>query len=143
MTSKEEEPNRVLLIGYLEEALPAEQMTRIEELLRGSARWREALVEVRDQVDDGDHSVATIWRRHRLSCPTRERLGTYRLGILPPEEGEYVRFHLEEVQCRWCLANLHDLDSIESSGVVETPQTGRRRRFFQSSVGHLPGRPPK
>ena len=73
-------PNRFELIGFLEEALPAEEMARIEENLRLSEDWRAALLELQDQVDLGEHSVATIWRRQRLTCPSREDLGGYLLG---------------------------------------------------------------
>lgn len=138
----EARPNKFELIGYLEEALPIEAMTRVEELLRQSQEWRHALAELLDDVEPGDHSVATIWRRHRLTCPSRERLGGYLMGGLVPEEADYIKFHLEVVRCRWCLANQADLESqaipepVEKRG--ETLERSRRRRFFETSVGHLP-----
>lgn len=136
---KAEEPNRAALIGYMEEALPAEEMARIEEQLRVSQAWRDALVEIQNQVDAGDASVATIWRRHRLTCPSRERLGAYLMKGLGDAETDYIRFHLEVIRCRWCAANLADVAgslSPESAGTA-----ARRRRIFDSSVGHLP--PPR
>lgn len=133
-------PNRYALIGYLEEALPAEEMARIEELLRQSEEWREALLEVRDDVDLGEHSVATIWRRQRLTCPARETLGAWSIGALVPDEADYVEFHLKVIGCRWCQANLSDVESSQQNAADEPKR--RRLRFFESSVGMLPKKDP-
>lgn len=139
------DPNRVQLVGYLEEALPQSEMVRIEELLRSSSQWRDALRELTAEIADmGDHSVATIWRRHRLTCPSREQLGTVWIGAADPQEEDYVRFHLEVVQCRWCLANLDDLKAQSSAkskkGGPSSDEVRRATRHFESSVGYLPKR---
>lgn len=132
-------PNRFELIGYLEEALPVEDMARIEERLRASDSWREALRELTDEVGTGEHSIATVWRRHRLTCPSRERLGAHRIGGLIPEESEYIRFHIEVIGCRWCLANLRDVEAqTAASDAKARPVASRRQRFYQTSVGYLP-----
>jgi hypothetical protein len=135
----EDEPNRIELIGYLEEALPPEEMTRLEEKLRQSPRWREVLKELVEEIGSGDHSLATIWRRHRLTCSSRERLGAYLQGGLVPDEADYIRVHVEVIQCRWCQANLEDVRSqIDSSSRPTTADSSaRRRRFFETSVGYL------
>lgn len=134
-------PNRFLLIGYLEEALPGEEMARVEELLRVSADWRAALLDLRNEVDLGEHSVATIWRRHRLTCSTRERLGAYIMNALPPEEMDYIQFHLNVVQCRSCQANLTDLRATINPDPYHTDESSQRRqRCFQTSIHHLPRR---
>ncbi|HVJ79741.1 MAG TPA: hypothetical protein VNC50_01625 [Planctomycetia bacterium] len=134
-----EAPNRFVLIGYLEEALPAEQMARVEENLRQSEEWRAALSALQSDVDPGEHSVAQIWRRQRLTCISREKLGAFLLDAMPPDEADYVRFHLDVVKCRWCQANRNDLEEhLPDEG--EPPPQARRKRFFQTSVGHLPKR---
>ncbi|MGL4462848.1 MAG: hypothetical protein ACRDD1_02200 [Planctomycetia bacterium] len=139
-------PNEIALVGYLEEALPDALMVRIEDRLRASAEWRAALDRVRDAVDLGEHSVATIWRRHRLTCATREQLGAYLMQASTPAEEDYLRFHLEVVACRWCQANLADLRAGRPPAdhdptrplSEESADKERRRRLFQSSVGYLP-----
>ena len=131
------EPNRFVLIGYLEEALPGDQMAKVEDMVRQSAEWRQALEELQGDVDHGEHSVAQIWRRHRLSCMSRETLGAYLADALPPDEADYVKFHLETVKCRWCQANVQDLQETAPEREKGKP-AARRRRFFQTSVGHLP-----
>jgi hypothetical protein len=135
----EDVPNRIELIGYLEEALAPEDMARLEEKLRQSPRWREVLRELVEEVGTGDHSLATIWRRHRLTCASRERLGAYLQGGLVPAEADYIRFHLEVIRCRWCQANLQDVRSqIDSSTrPASVDVSARRRRFFETSVGYL------
>lgn len=134
-----EAPNRFVLIGYLEEALPAEQMAKVEDHLRKSSEWRAALSELHGEIDPGEHSIATIWRRHRLTCLSRERLGAYLIDAVPPDESDYIRFHLEIVACRWCQANRADLKAAGVGQPAHDKDTARRRKkFFQTSVGSLP-----
>ena len=135
----ESTPNRCELIGYLEEALPNEDMTRIERLLRTDPSWKEALRDLQENSDFGDHSVAMIWRRNRLTCGDREKLWAYAMGALVPDEEDYFKFHLDVIKCRCCEANLNDLqDKIAKKGVDETGLGSRHRKFFKTSVGHLP-----
>ena len=123
------------LDAYLDEALPPEEMARIEQALRKDAKLRQQLAATNARRDAGVHSLGEIWRRHRLSCPSRQQLGSYLLEALPPDQAEYVRFHLDVIGCRYCKANLADLESqdAEAPDAVQT----RRRKYFQSSVGHL------
>ncbi len=123
------------LEAYLDEALPAEEMARIEKALRSDKNLLERLAEVLARRNAGIHSVGAIWRRYRLSCPTREQLGSFLLGALPEAVAEYIRFHLELVGCRYCRANLTDLQRAQSESVETT--RSRRQRYFQSSAGHL------
>lgn len=134
-------PNRYELIGYLEEALPSEQMARIEERLRQSETWRAALRELSEEMVGDEHSLATIWRRHRLTCVSREKLGAFLMGGLVPDEADYIKFHLEIIQCRWCLANMDDVQSkAKGSQPSSVKPQSRSRRFFETSVGYLPGK---
>jgi hypothetical protein len=123
------------LDAYLDEALPPEEMARIEQALRGNPELLERLAELNVRRDTGVHSLGAIWRRHRLSCLTREQLGSYLLGALSSEMAGYIDFHLKVVGCRCCQANLVDLQKqqAEAPEVVET----RRRKYFQSSAGFL------
>jgi hypothetical protein len=120
------------LAGYLDEALPVDEMARIEEALRRDRALHDRLMVTHSRRDSGVHTLGEIWRRHRLTCPSREQLGSFLLGVLPEPHAVYVTFHIETIGCRYCQANLADLRLQPS----ET-NTARRRRYFQSSAGHL------
>jgi len=123
------------LSAYLDEALPPEQMASIESALRGNSALVARLSSISQRRDAGQHTLGDIWRRHRLSCPSREELGSYLLGAISDEADDYVKFHIESVGCRVCQANLEDLRAQQA----ETDRTSdtRRRKYFQSSAGYL------
>lgn len=123
------------LANFADEALSPEEMVRVEMALRASAALRKRLDGIRQARDRGWHSVGAIWRGHRLSCPTRSQLGSYLLDALDPQWQDYIRFHTEMVGCRMCLANLADLKAKQEEQAPATVE--RRRRMFQSSVGHI------
>jgi hypothetical protein len=123
------------LEAYLEEALPADEMARIERASRENPVVAGPLAAVNARRDGGIHSLGEIWRRHRLSCPSREQLGGFLLGTLPRDPADYVAFHVETVGCRCCEANLTDLRR-QHAEAADTVQT-RRKRYFQSSAGYL------
>jgi len=123
------------LEAFLDEALPPEDMAGIEKALRKDPALARRLAAINGRRDAGIHSVGAIWRRHRLSCPTREQLGSYLLGILPQEAADYVGFHLELVGCRYCQANRRDLERQQAEARVAAQS--RRRKYFQSSAGYL------
>ena len=123
------------LLAYLDEGLPVTRMTAIEAALRVSEDLRIRTAELRDQREVQGHTVSEIWRRERLSCPTRHQLGSYLLGALETDLAQYVLFHLETVGCRYCAANIEDLRASQKASSSETTQ--RRQRFFESSAGHM------
>ncbi len=123
------------LEAYLDEALPADQMARIELALRNDEELLAQLKAINSRRDAGVHNLGEIWRRHRLSCPSRQQLGNYLLGTLPEEEEDYLVFHLETVGCRSCRATLTDLQKQQAEAHADVQS--RRRKYFQSSAGYL------
>jgi hypothetical protein len=121
---------------FLDEALPPDQMAAVEAALRADGALQAALAAAVGRRDAGVHSLGAIWRRHRLSCPTREQLGSHLLGVLPPQVEDYVRFHLETIGCRTCQASLADLRE-QTDAADRDAETRRRTRYFQSSAGYL------
>lgn len=102
-----------------------------------------ALNEVRDHVArnagaraaaglpvHGDSMVTEVWEEQRLTCPKRSTIGRYVLGTLEPQWQELVDFHLNRLGCRFCRANLDDLQkkTEEDSAVV-------RDRILHSTIG--------
>ena len=133
------QPSDAQLSAYLEEALPVAQMAELERQLRSDAGLRQRLVEVIGRQDAGLHSIGVIWRRNRLSCPSREQLGQFLLGVLDPPAANYIEFHLRQVGCRYCVANLEDLQGAQQAAAAagSGPTATRRRRYFETSAGHL------
>jgi len=122
------------LSAWLDERLPSDRMSSLEQQLRTDDSLKIRLSNLIQHRDQGGHSVGEIWYRGRLSCPTRSELGGYLLRTLTPETFEYLKFHLMTIGCRLCQANLQDLQ--ERSGNSEESSV-RRRRFFESSAGYL------
>ncbi|HEX4590523.1 MAG TPA: hypothetical protein VH120_11370 [Gemmataceae bacterium] len=129
------EITREHLRAYLDDALTDAETACVEKALRDSDGLRGQLTMVMQERDRGEHSVGAVWRRHRLSCPTREQLGSFLLQALEPGFQDYVEFHLKTVACPYCQANLADLQARQQEAAPKTQQ--RRRRFFQSSAGLL------
>jgi len=123
------------LEAYLDEQLVPEEMARIEGILRKHPEMAEQLAAINSRRDAGVHSLGEIWRRSRVSCPTREQLGSWLLGVLGDAHAQYVRFHLQAAGCRYCRANLEDLRTQQEEHVEVT--TTRRRKYFQTSAGYL------
>lgn len=124
-----------ILEAYLDEALSADQMSRIEKMLREDEATLARLANLCGRREAGMHSISEIWRRHRVSCPTREQLGSYLLSALMDAQRDYIEFHLNEMQCRYCQSNLEDLQS--ASNATDSSVQVRRQRYFQSSAGYL------
>jgi len=125
------------LRAYLAESLSPEESARVEKALRASSELRAQLEDARSNREDvGLHTLGAIWRRGRLSCPTRQQLGSYLLDALDPQWSAYITFHLDVIDCPFCQANAVDLKGKASLATVATQS--RHQRIFQSSA-HLLG----
>jgi hypothetical protein len=135
---------REQLHAYLEDSLDDAETARVEQALRESEPLRRVLRTIVQERDRGEHSIGAIWCRQRLSCPTREQLGSYLLKVLEPVLQDYIEFHLKTIGCSFCLANLADLRDQHKEPAPKARE--RRRRYFESSAGYLsvcgPGKAP-
>lgn len=127
--------SREHLRAYLDDALTESEASHLEQSLRGDESLRAQLRLVMQERDRGEHSVGAIWRRERLTCPTREQLGSYLLEVLDVEYQKYLDFHLNTIACPFCQANLDDLREHQSTQPPQAKQ--RRRRYYHSSAGLL------
>ena len=127
--------NQAELEAYLDEALPIERMAQIEQQMRDDPSLGQRLAAINGRRDAGLHSLGEVWRRHRLTCPTREQLGSYLLGVLEKDLADYIQFHLEVSGCRACQANFNDLKTRQTDEPATVDR--RRKKYFQSSAGHL------
>ena len=129
------EVTREQLHAYLDDCLPEAEAARIEKALRSSEPLRKQLQATLQERDRGEHSVGAIWRRERLSCISREQLGSFLLQALDDNLMDYVRFHLETILCPFCLANLADLKAQQGEPTQQAKK--RHRKIYESSAGLL------
>lgn len=127
--------SRELLHAYLDDALNDTETAHVENSLRESESLRRLLKNILQERDRGEHSLGAIWRRQRLSCPTREQLGSYLLQVLEEDLQDYIDFHLKTISCPFCLANLADLQTLQKE--PEPKKRARHQKFFESSAGFL------
>ena len=123
------------LLAFLDELLPNERASAIEQTLRDSEELRNRLAGLIRRRDQGGHTVGEIWRRYRLTCPDRQTLGSYLLGVLDEPLQQYIQFHLETIGCRLCGATITELEEAQAAETDHPAE--RRRRYFESSAGHL------
>ncbi|MEM9365613.1 MAG: hypothetical protein AAGD07_06415 [Planctomycetota bacterium] len=122
------------LLAFLDESLGARRSAEIETAVRDDPALQNRMVQLRGQSIAGLHTIGSIWRRHHLSCPSRETLMAYTKGTLEMQHAQYIDFHLRDVGCRFCQANLEDIaEQTHATGESQN----RRRRLFQTSAGHL------
>jgi hypothetical protein len=124
-----------MLDGYLDDALSDQDTAQVEKALRESEALRRLLQAIIQGRDRGEHSIGAIWRRERLSCPSRDQVGSYLLQVLEDGLQDYVEFHLKVIACPFCLANLADLHVMQKEPAPKVQE--RRKRFFESSAGYL------
>jgi len=129
------EVTREQLHAFLDDALSESEMARVEQVLRESDALRRALRQAMQERDRGEHSLGAVWRRDRLTCPTREELTSYLFQVLDEARQDYLDFHLQTVGCPYCTANLADLHARRKEGDEQARQ--RRKRIFTSSAAYL------
>jgi RNA polymerase sigma factor (sigma-70 family) len=74
--------------------------------------------------------LSEVWEEYRPSCPKRSTLGSYLLGTVDPQWQAYIDFHVRQLGCRFCNANL---DDIRRETAAASPQF--QARIMESSIG--------
>jgi RNA polymerase sigma factor (sigma-70 family) len=83
------------------------------------------------ETPQSDSLVTEVWEEQRLTCPKRSTIGRHLLGTLDGPWQEHVEFHVNKLGCRFCRANLDDLQKKgkeEESAVF-------RDRILHSTIG--------
>ena len=124
------------LLAYADERLSTESCAAIEQALRSDTSLGNRLATLLSLRDQGNFSVGELWRQQRLSCPPRAVWAAFVDNRLGDGLSRYLQFHIEEIGCRVCMANLEDLKRRDSSTEAER----RTRKIFQSSAGNLGGK---
>lgn len=129
------EITRQMLRDYLNDALPDAELASVEKAVRERPELQALLVSIRQEVNRGDHSVGSVWRREQLTCPSRDQLAGYLLGACDQNFHDYIEFHIKTIGCPECAANLDDLEAKNT--LPESATHSRRKRILDSSVGIL------
>jgi RNA polymerase sigma factor (sigma-70 family) len=82
--------------------------------------------------EPSDSLLTEIWEYHRPSCPKRSTIGAYLLRTLDNDWQKYVDFHLNILGCRFCRANMEDLENQAAEH-----QQQLHTRIMESTVGFL------
>jgi len=77
--------------------------------------------------------IKSIWDDYRVSCPKRNTLGGFLLDTLEDNWRTYADFHLNQLGCTFCQANLDDLKR-QTEAADAAPL---RDRIMKSTVGFL------
>jgi len=77
-----------------------------------------------------DSLLTEIWENRRPSCPKRSTVGGYVLDTLDDPWRSYIDFHINQLGCSFCRANLEDLQEQTRHDAVAL-----RHRILQSTVG--------
>jgi hypothetical protein len=120
------------LRAYLDEELPVARSLELEAAARHDPALRQRLASLLSEDDRTDLSLEIIWRRRRLSCPSRGTWALYLANGLGDGLTQYLEFHLHTIGCRYCAANLADLRKDRDAEAER-----RTRRVFETSVGRL------
>lgn len=83
-----------------------------------------------------DLDVREVWRRGRVSCPARHWLARRVAGTLEPGPASFVAFHLDEMHCEWCQANVDDLARADREAELEP----LLERVAESTLNYLRSR---
>jgi RNA polymerase sigma factor (sigma-70 family) len=96
-------------------------LKRMRELARRRDPSGERVPALAELTADGaahlDLGVREAWREGRVACPARYWLARSLEGTLPPGPRSFVEFHLDEIECPWCRANLDDLARAGAAGL--------------------------
>ncbi|MCS6975650.1 MAG: hypothetical protein NZM31_01400 [Gemmatales bacterium] len=123
------------LIDHVEEALPPHKASVIEKAIRESEELMAILNALILARSGEEHSVGAIWERHRLSCPTRDQLSNYLVRAMSDEALTYIAFHLEDVDCPYCQAELEELKNAKQQG--KKARGERARKTYHEGVALL------
>lgn len=85
-------------------------------------------------ADDGGPTTALLtaaWEEQRPSCPKRSTIGKFLLGTLDAEWTDYIEFHVTKLGCRFCTANIDDLESQTATD----QKAAFSHRIIESTIG--------
>lgn len=81
-------------------------------------------------AEPSDSMLTEVWEERRFTCPKRSTIGRFLLGTLESPWNEYVDFHVNKLGCKFCRANVDDLQKA-----TEHQQEKVQQKIFESTIG--------
>jgi RNA polymerase sigma factor (sigma-70 family) len=78
-----------------------------------------------------EHLLIEVWELVRPTCPKRSTLGKYTLRTLEADWMDHIQFHVDQLGCRLCRANLDDMHQQIDDEAAKSFSD----RVMQSSIG--------
>jgi RNA polymerase sigma factor (sigma-70 family) len=111
-------------------------LKRLRELAQRSDPSGQLIPALADVASEGTgflgFDVKQTWEAYGVSCPGQTWLAHHIAGILPAGPRSFVDFHLDEMQCPWCLAKLDALQLTDESDFAQLVE-----RIQKSTVTYL------
>jgi DNA-directed RNA polymerase specialized sigma24 family protein len=85
---------------------------------------------MQDSSEPADSMLTEVWEEYRFTCPKRSTIGRSLLGTLEEPWKGYVDFHVNRLGCRFCRANVDDLQKA-----TEQEQKRVQQKIFDSTIG--------
>ena len=84
----------------------------LQQIRNGASLWTRGTPDApNDEPVASDILLTEVWEEQRPSCPKRSTIGAHLLETLESDWQHYVKFHLNPLGCRFCLANIEDLQA--------------------------------
>jgi RNA polymerase sigma factor (sigma-70 family) len=83
-----------------------------------------------EESEPSDSMLTAVWEQQRFTCPKRSTIGRFLLGTLEEPWNEYVDFHVNKLGCKFCRANVEDIQKG-----TEAEQKKVQQRIFESTIG--------
>src|SRR5450432_2547074 len=81
-------------------------------------------------VEPTDSVLTEVWEEQRFTCPKRSTIGRFLLSTLEEPWKDYVDFHVNKLGCRFCRANVDDLEKAN-----QAEQKKIEQKIFDSTIG--------
>jgi hypothetical protein len=120
---------------YIEETLDSGRASELEAQLRLDETLLRRLTEINARRESGQHTLGGIWRQNQIGVPSRDQMGSFLLGVLDPQEADYIQFRVDVLKCPFTIALKTDLENQNAQTAHSSIQ--RRAKIFDSSVGLL------
>ena len=118
------------IMGLKEKAIALIKHRSLKQIRQ---RIESSRIPIGPSSEDFENLMTDIWKLQRFSCPKRSTIGAYLLGTLDKEWRQYVDFHVNTVGCRFCVANLNDLQEQNA----EKQSRRLQARIMESTAGFL------